>query len=82
MLEGEMTFRIGDEVITGTSGTFAFAARGTPHTLANLGECNARILVLCAPAGFEPYFEQLAAGHADAPPADQAIAVGPPLAKP
>jgi len=82
VLEGEMTFQVGDEVVTAAAGSFAFAPLGVPHTLANLGERDARILVLCAPAGFEPYFERLAAGLVDRPPSDQSTAVGPPLARP
>jgi len=82
VLEGEMTFQVGDEVIAAAAGSFAFAPRGIPHTLANLGGRDARILVLCAPAGFEPYFERLAAGIVEGPPSDQATTVGPPLARP
>ena len=36
VLDGELTFRVGDELVTGGRGTFAFAERGTPHTFANL----------------------------------------------
>jgi quercetin dioxygenase-like cupin family protein len=82
VLEGEMTFQVGDEVVTAATGSFAFAPRGVSHTLANLGERDARILVLCAPAGFESYFERLAAGLVDRPPSDQATSVGPALARP
>jgi hypothetical protein len=71
-------------MLTGGAGTFAFAARGLAHTFANRTEREARLLVLCAPAGFEKYFEQMAAdfarGRWPSParpdPAD-AIAVGP-----
>jgi hypothetical protein len=73
-----MTFRVGNEFSTGAPAIFAFAPQG-PHTLANLGEREARILVFCTPAGFEHYFEQLAAGRTTNPPPDQAIAVGPPI---
>lgn len=36
VLAGELTLQLGDEIITGGPGTWAFAPRNTPHTLANL----------------------------------------------
>ena len=33
VLEGELTFRVADEILTGGPGTFAFAQRGTPTGL-------------------------------------------------
>jgi hypothetical protein len=51
-----------------------FASAGTPHTFANLGDHDARLLITLTPAGFEPYFNRLAAGDSAEP---QAIAVGP-----
>jgi quercetin dioxygenase-like cupin family protein len=78
VLEGEMTFRVGDDVVTGGPGTFAFAPAGSAHTLANLGDRDARLLVLCAPAGFERHFDRLAAGQIG-PPEDDAYSVGPSL---
>jgi quercetin dioxygenase-like cupin family protein len=84
VLQGEVTFQAQDQMLTGGPGTFAFAAAGVPHTFANRTEREARLLVLCAPAGFETYFEQMAADYARGrwpssarpDPAD-AIAVGP-----
>lgn len=63
VLEGEVAIRIGDERLTGVPGTFAFAASGVAHTFANLSDIDARLLVLCTPAGFETYFDQLAADY-------------------
>ena len=84
VLEGELTFRVADEILTGGPGTFAFAQRGTPHTFANLSGERARVLVICTPAGFERYFERLAARRAGVdPPAwareaePETIPVGP-----
>src|SRR6266536_3182306 len=68
LLDGELTVQVGDEVITSQAGSFFFAAPQTPHTFANFSGSDARILVLCSPAGFESYFEQLAAGVPASPP--------------
>src|SRR4051795_6592223 len=70
VLEGEMTFKVGDEVRSGGPGTFAFAPAGAAHTLGNPGPRARRPPVLGAPAGFERYFERLAAGHAGPPEED------------
>jgi mannose-6-phosphate isomerase-like protein (cupin superfamily) len=63
-LEGELAFRMEDEIVSGGPGTFAFAPRGVPHTFANLSGQEARALIVCTPAGFERYFEWLAAQQA------------------
>jgi mannose-6-phosphate isomerase-like protein (cupin superfamily) len=69
VLEGELAFRVKDELVVGRAGTFAFAPRGAPHTFANLSGKDARQLIVCAPGGFERYFDRLAAKHAGiAPP--------------
>ena len=84
VLEGEVTIRVGDQVATAGPGTFAFAARDVVHTFANRSDRDARLLVLCAPAGFESYFDRLAADYARGvwpsparPDPGLAIAVGP-----
>jgi quercetin dioxygenase-like cupin family protein len=56
MLEGELTFRLGDELITRGAGELAFAPRGAAHTLANLSQAPARYVLVCTPAGFERHF--------------------------
>ena len=60
VLEGELTFRLKDELFTRKQGELAFAPRGVPHTFANPGDADARTLIVCTPAGFERYFEELA----------------------
>jgi quercetin dioxygenase-like cupin family protein len=84
VLEGEVTFQVGDELVTAGPGTFAFAAAGTPHTLANRTDRDARMLVLRAPAGFEEDFDRLAAarpgdGAPVLPDPAYAFAVGTPI---
>jgi quercetin dioxygenase-like cupin family protein len=76
VLEGELTFRMEDETVSGGPGTFVFAPRGVPHTFANLSGSRARALIFCAPAGFERYFEWLAAQQAGVEPPHERPAAG------
>jgi mannose-6-phosphate isomerase-like protein (cupin superfamily) len=87
VLEGRLTFQVGDELVEAGPGTLVFAPGGATHTLANLADGAARYPVLCSPAGFERYFDRIAAELADvAPPPEAAgpipetIVVGPTLA--
>jgi mannose-6-phosphate isomerase-like protein (cupin superfamily) len=61
VLEGELTFRLRDELVTRRAGELAFAPRCVPHTYANLSGAGARALIVCTPAGFERYFDRIAA---------------------
>jgi quercetin dioxygenase-like cupin family protein len=61
VLDGELTFQLGDEVFTRRAGEFAFAPRGAHHTFANHSGAEARTLIVCTPAGFERYFARIAA---------------------
>ena len=88
VLEGEPTFQLGAELSTATPGELVFAPRGVHHTLANLGENPARYLLICTPAGFERYFDKVAARMAgvDPPPSalgpiPEVITVGPEIGK-
>jgi mannose-6-phosphate isomerase-like protein (cupin superfamily) len=77
VLEGELVVQVGEEVRFARPGDFVFAPPDTPHTFANFGIWDARMLVLCSPAGLETYLDRLAAGEQAVPSPDQAIAVGP-----
>jgi mannose-6-phosphate isomerase-like protein (cupin superfamily) len=88
ILEGELTFQLGDELLTRRAGELAFAPRGVHHTFANRGDAAARTLIVCTPAGFERYFARIAAGQAgvDAPewaraPIPQVTTVGPQIGR-
>jgi quercetin dioxygenase-like cupin family protein len=61
ILEGELTFQLGEKLVTRRAGELAFAPRGLPHTYANLSGAPARALMVITPAGFERYFARLAA---------------------
>lgn len=56
VLEGEITFLVGDERLVATAGTFANMAVGTRHTFKNETDRPARMLVSVAPAGLEQMF--------------------------
>lgn len=55
VLEGGITFYIGDETYEATPGTFVFAPRGVPHSF-TFDTDEIRMLVLITPGGFEEFF--------------------------
>jgi oxalate decarboxylase/phosphoglucose isomerase-like protein (cupin superfamily) len=68
VLEGELAFRVGDEVITATPGTLVYAPGDVPHTFAELtGLAPVRFLLWVTPGGHETYFEALAAASNASP---------------
>jgi quercetin dioxygenase-like cupin family protein len=89
VLAGDLSFQVGDDIVTGGPGTWVFAPRGAPHTLANHSERSGRVLCVFAPGGFERRFERMiaeASGEAftdersEAELATQLI--GPPMSAP
>ena len=68
VLDGELTFQLGEELATAGPGTLTFAPRGSHHTLANLSDADARYLLVCTPAGFERVFARRAAEQAGVEP--------------
>src|SRR5215218_1491569 len=89
VLAGELSLQVGGEVITGGPGTWACAPKDVPHTLANFGTEEGRLLCLFAPGGFERRFERMLANqHGDEVLAELSEAeratrlVGPPLVSP
>ena len=59
VLEGEMTFKIGDDVRVGGPGTCAFLVRNVPHAWKNSGSGIARVLFLYTPALAGGYLEEM-----------------------
>jgi quercetin dioxygenase-like cupin family protein len=57
IVEGEMTFSVGDETIKATPGTMVFAPRDIPHSFTIDSE-QVRVLVMVAPAGAEGFFKE------------------------
>jgi quercetin dioxygenase-like cupin family protein len=57
VVEGEMTFFVGDETIKATAGTLVFAPRHVAHSFAIDSE-QVRMLVMVSPAGAEQFFKE------------------------
>lgn len=72
VLDGELTFQVGDEISTAGPGELAFAPGGTPHTLANRRSEPARYLLICTPGGFERELARRAARDDGADPPEWA----------
>ena len=58
VLSGEFTFKIGDQVTAGGSGTCAFIPRGVAHAWKNTGAEPGRALFLYTPGGAGRMFEE------------------------
>ena len=56
LLEGEITFTIGDKRLVASAGMFANMPVGTPHSFKNESGKPARMLISVAPAGLEQMF--------------------------
>src|ERR1043166_545834 len=75
VLEGNLTFYVGDARVDLTAGGFAFGPKGVPHTFIGAGPDPARVLVGFAPMQFEGFLREV--GH----PAPARV-LPPPLAGP
>jgi quercetin dioxygenase-like cupin family protein len=60
VLEGEVTFKIGDESSVGGPGTCAFMPRDVPHAWKNTGGETARVLFLYTPAAAGGFIDAMA----------------------
>ena len=56
ILEGEITFQIGEERVVATAGMFANMPVGVAHSFKNEGKQPAKMLISVAPAGLEKMF--------------------------
>jgi len=68
VLEGEMAFVCDGKWTRGGPGTYVFGPREIPHGFKVIGDKPARMLLLCAPGGFESFVLELGQ-PADTPPA-------------
>lgn len=55
VLEGTITFYVGDQTIHAKPGSFVYGPRGVRHGFVVTGETPARTLVIATPAGFERF---------------------------
>src|SRR5829696_7618738 len=58
ILEGELTFHVGEETIKARPGSFVFGPKDVPHTY-TVDSGPARLLFLLSPAGFEGFVEAI-----------------------
>lgn len=68
VIEGEIEVLMGEETFRAPAGSYVLKVRGIPHTFWNPGPEPARVLEIISPAGFEQYFEELAAILSSTPP--------------
>jgi quercetin dioxygenase-like cupin family protein len=61
VLEGTLTFHLGEETAEASPGTFVCVPPGTVHTFSNQSQAPVRFLNLNTPAGFEHYMRELGA---------------------
>lgn len=59
VLEGEITFRIGEQKLVASAGMFANMPVGVPHSFQNVSNQPAKMLISVAPAGLENMFFEL-----------------------
>ena len=65
VIEGSITLSIGELQIEAKPGTFALVPRGTVHSFRNPGPETARLIIHCAPAGLERFFQEVGIPIAD-----------------
>lgn len=70
ILEGEVTFLLGDRKVVAKPGSFVQGPRGIPHAFKNESGAPARMLVHVSPPGFEQFMAEFATPVAsfDSPP--------------
>jgi quercetin dioxygenase-like cupin family protein len=90
VIEGELRFRLDEDMRGAPAGSFVFVPRGIRHCFQNVGGQPARILVMFTPSGMERFFDRFAAlpEGSDLPAAFAGIGrdvgmevVGPPLSR-
>ena len=70
VLDGELTFWVGGEVVNASAGSFVYGPRNVPHTFVVASE-QARFLLVTEPAGFDGFFRAASepAAQMEIPPA-------------
>ncbi len=61
LLDGEMTFRIGNARVTARAGDFVYLPPNVPHQPVNESGEEATLLTICLPAGFEQFQREVGA---------------------
>lgn len=73
IIEGTVTFRLGERTVHASAGALVHVPVGVAHTFSNPGDEPARMLEIDAPGGFEGYFVELAAAFPAGTAVDRAI---------
>ena len=74
VVDGKITFQVGNRVFTGTAGDLIPYTRDQVHAFKNLETETARILLLAAPAGLDQFFREAGQKVSDpslSPPLDE-----------
>jgi quercetin dioxygenase-like cupin family protein len=58
VLEGELTFDVGGEIVSAPAGSFVLKSRGVYHAFCNTGTELARVLEFHTPGEFEDYYDE------------------------
>lgn len=58
VIEGEIEFLLGEELVTGGPGTYVSVPRGTVHRFRNASAATARVILTFTPAGMEHFFRE------------------------
>ncbi|MEW9671289.1 cupin domain-containing protein [Ammoniphilus sp. 3BR4] len=74
VLEGEVTYYVGDEAIDASPGTYVYAPSGIQHTFSLKTE-QAKVLVFAYPSGFENFVKELSVPLPEHMPP---VPIGPP----
>ena len=59
VLEGEITFLLGEQKVVAKPGTFVQGPRGIPHAFKNESNSPARMLIHVTPPGFEHFIREI-----------------------
>ena len=60
ILEGQLTFKVGDETVEASAGDVLFVPRGVPHAFVNLQQTPARLAGLCIPSRLAQFLADMA----------------------
>ncbi|TAX87673.1 cupin domain-containing protein (plasmid) [Rhizobium leguminosarum] len=67
VLSGTVGFWCGDKHQRLATDGIAFLPRRIPHRIENVGDDEARVMVILTPGGFEQFFVEIASGRGEAP---------------
>lgn len=73
VLEGELTFTVGDELIHARAGSTVVKPRNVPHTFVNTGRTLTRILEITSPGNLDAYYPELMPLLAQSPVPSSAV---------